>query len=88
MQGSQSGLVSSTLGDQVNSLTNWTKQEQSQCDCVRFNYSEVGCVLLEMSCTIRTAEDGVIAVRPCLEKANEIEDMHGHRLGPGIMSKR
>lgn len=54
--------MSSTLGDQVNSLTNRTKQEQSQCDCVRFNYSEVGCVLLEMSCTIRTAEDGVIAV--------------------------
>lgn len=33
--------VSLTLGDQVNSLTHRTKQAQSQCDCVRFNYSEV-----------------------------------------------
>lgn len=71
----------------MNSLTSRTRQEQSQCDCVRFNYSEVaypGRVLLEMSCAIRTAEDGVITLGPCLEKADEIEDRHGHSLGSEV----
>lgn len=57
--------MSSTLRDWVNSLTNQTKQEQSQCERVRFNYSELaylGHILLEISHTVRTAEDGATAL--------------------------
>lgn len=46
-----------------------------------------GRVLLEMSCAIRIAEDGVISLGSCLEKTDEIEDRHGHSLGSGIMNK-
>lgn len=57
-------------------------------DLITLKLHNPGRVLLEISCTIRTAEDGVIALGPCLEKADEIEDRHGHSLGSGIMNTR